>query len=108
MVPKRCSPRNPENSAFSFFGATRGADSLPWETPAERALLSPPFVRAALGQIQPFRCFSSHFEWWFFFSPPLNAVFVGNAGDGKDAPWRTTWGETPAEEASYPGSDHIR
>lgn len=62
-----------------------------------------------LGQIQPFRCFSCNLECCFFFS--LNAIFVGNAGDGKDAPWElmgVNWGEKNVEKASYPGWDHIR
>lgn len=66
----RCSPRTPSNSAFSFSGLMRGANILPWDMPAERALLSPLFLQACLGQIQPFRCFSCNLGCWglgFFF-----------------------------------------
>lgn len=107
----RCSPRTPSNSAFSFSGLMRGANILPWDMPAERALLSPLFLQACLGQIQPFRCFSCNLGCWGLFSFPLNAIFVGNAGDGKDAPWELMGddrGETLAEKVSYPSSDHIR
>lgn len=87
----------------------RGADIPPWDMPTGRALLLPLFLQAVWVKSSPSVVFHVIWSVVFFFS--LNAIFVGNAGDGKDAPWElmgVNWGEKNVEKASYPGWDHIR